>query len=85
MARWLAKGAWHRSIASLPAALLTALVYALHQDFFNRPFDAPLTKRMAPLEQAVQAVLIGHAANVSMANGSKKVNVQGLLTESAKA
>ncbi|MBA2480709.1 MAG: Gfo/Idh/MocA family oxidoreductase [Planctomycetes bacterium] len=58
---------------------------ALHQDFFNRPFDAPLTNRMAPLDQAVQAVLIGHAANVSMANGSKKVRVQELLTGAAKA
>jgi len=51
----------------------------IRQDFFERPFDAPLTERQAPVEQAVQAVLIGHAANVSMANGSRPVKVQGLL------
>ncbi|MBA3707662.1 MAG: Gfo/Idh/MocA family oxidoreductase [Planctomycetes bacterium] len=56
----------------------------LLKDFFGRPFDAPLTNRMAPLEQAVQAVLIGHAANVSIANGSKRVNVQSLLADGAK-
>jgi predicted dehydrogenase len=55
----------------------------LLEDFFNRPFDAPLTDRQAPLEQAVQAVLIGHAANVSIANGSKRIAVQKLLSESA--
>ncbi|MCY3020476.1 MAG: Gfo/Idh/MocA family oxidoreductase [Planctomycetota bacterium] len=48
-------------------------------DWFGRPFDAPLTEQQAPVEQAVQAVLIGHAANVSMANGSKPVKVQELL------
>lgn len=51
----------------------------LLHDFFGRPFDAPLTEAQAPLEQAVQAVLIGHAANVSMAHGSKPVNVQDFL------
>ena len=51
----------------------------LQHDFFGRPFDAPLTEQQAPVEQAVQAVLIGHAANVSIANGSKPVKVQELL------
>lgn len=48
-------------------------------DFFGRPFDAPLTEQQAPVEQAVQAVLIGHAANVSIANNSKMVKVQDFL------
>jgi predicted dehydrogenase len=52
---------------------------ALRDDFFGRPFDAPTTESQAPVEEAVQAVLIGHAANVSMAKGSKKVNVQDFL------
>ncbi|HYF47825.1 MAG TPA: Gfo/Idh/MocA family oxidoreductase [Planctomycetota bacterium] len=51
----------------------------LQQDFFGRPFDAKPTDRMAPLEQAIQAVLIGHAANVSIANGSQPVRVQDFL------
>jgi hypothetical protein len=51
----------------------------IRYDFFGRPFDAPLTERQAPLEQAVQAVLVGHAANVSIANGSRPVKVQALL------
>jgi predicted dehydrogenase len=48
-------------------------------DFFGRPFNAPLTSNQAPLEEAIQAVLIGHAANVSIANGSQPVNVQDFL------
>ena len=48
-------------------------------DFFGRPFDAPLTANQAPLEEAIQAVLIGHAANVSIANGSQPVRVQDFL------
>jgi predicted dehydrogenase len=58
---------------------------ALREDFFGRPFDAPLTASQAPLEQAVQAVLIGHAANVSIANGSKRVKVQELLGHYAQS
>jgi predicted dehydrogenase len=58
---------------------------ALRQDFFGRPFDAPLTASQAPLEQAVQAVLIGHAANVSIANGSKPVKIQQLLEHHAQS
>jgi hypothetical protein len=49
------------------------------RDFFGRRFDAPLTKRQAPVEEAVQAVLIGHAANVSIAKGSRPVKVQEFL------
>lgn len=52
---------------------------AILHDFFGRPFDAPPTARMAPLEQAIQAVLIGHAANVSIAKGAKSVKVQDFL------
>jgi hypothetical protein len=51
----------------------------LQHDFFGRPWDAPPTKRMAPLEQAVQAILIGHAANVSIAKGGAPVKVQEFL------
>ena len=52
---------------------------ALQRDFFGRPFDAPPTSRQASVAQAMQAVLIGHAANESMASGSQPVNVQALL------
>jgi len=52
---------------------------AIQRDFFARPADAPLTDRQAPLEQAVQAVLIGHAVNVSIARGGRPVDVQSLL------
>jgi hypothetical protein len=34
---------------------------------------------MAPLEEAVQAILVGHAANVSIARGGKPIAVQDLL------
>jgi predicted dehydrogenase len=50
----------------------------LRADFFGRSWDRPLTERMAPLEEAVQAVLIGAAANQSIATG-KPVDVQALL------
>ena len=53
----------------------------IQHDFFGRPWDAPPTPHMAPLEQAVQAVLIGHAANVSIAKGSKPVKVQEFLVK----
>lgn len=56
---------------------------AIQRDFFARPFEAPPTPRQAPLEQAVQAVLIGHAVNVSMARGGRQVDVQNLLPQSA--
>ena len=51
----------------------------LRHDFFDRPWDEPPTARMAPLDQAVQAVLIGHAANVSIARGGRPVKVQEFL------
>ena len=51
----------------------------LQADFFGRPWDAEPTFRMAPVEQAIQAILIGDAANISMAQHSKPIDVQGLL------
>ena len=54
----------------------------LRDDFFGRPFDAPLKERQASLWDAGQAVLIGDAANISMANGSQPVKVQELLKQS---
>jgi predicted dehydrogenase len=51
----------------------------LQHDFFGRPFDSAPTDRQAAVEEAIQAVLIGHAANVSMANGSQPVRVQDFL------
>ncbi|MCZ7645438.1 MAG: Gfo/Idh/MocA family oxidoreductase [Planctomycetota bacterium] len=51
----------------------------IRHDFFGRPFDAKPTPQMAPLEEAVQAVLIGHAANVSLARSGKLVRVQDFL------
>ena len=56
MARWLAKGAWHRSIASLPAALLTALVYALHQDVWFWRRARPLVFGFLPIGLFYHAV-----------------------------
>ena len=52
MARWLAKGAWHRSISSLRAALVTSitvLVYALHQDFWFWRTARPLVFGFLPI------------------------------------
>jgi len=51
---------------------------ALRDDFFGRGITAKPTERMAPLDQAVQAVLIGAAANASIATG-RPVRVQELL------
>ena len=51
----------------------------LQHDFFGRPWDAAPTARMAPVAQAIQAILIGHAANVSMAKGGIPVDAQALL------
>ncbi len=51
---------------------------ALRADFFGRPLGSAVTERMAPLDQAVQAVLIGAAANVSIASG-QPIRVQELL------
>jgi predicted dehydrogenase len=51
----------------------------IQHDLFNRPWDEKPTERMAPLEEAVQAILVGHAANVSIARGGKPIAVQDLL------
>ncbi len=51
----------------------------LRDEFFGRPFDAPATERQASLWEAGQAVLIGDAANISIAHGSQVVDVQSLL------
>lgn len=51
---------------------------SLLDDLFRRDWEAEPTERMAPLEQAVQAVLIGDAANRSIATG-QAVDVQSLL------
>ena len=50
----------------------------LRADFFSRPWNAKPTAQMASLEEAVQAVLIGAAANRSIASG-RPVKVQSLL------
>lgn len=51
---------------------------SLRADFFGAPLGSKVTERMAPLDQAVQAVLVGAAANVSIATG-RPVRVQDLL------
>ena len=51
----------------------------LRADLFARPWDAGGNERMASLDEAVQAVLIGAAANASIAGGGMPVNVQDLL------
>jgi predicted dehydrogenase len=50
----------------------------LRAEFFGRDWSAGRSENMASLEEAVQAVLIGAAANRSIAAG-KPVNVQRLL------
>ncbi len=50
----------------------------LRDEFFGRGNNPAPTERMAPLDQAVQAVLVGAAANVSIATG-RPVRVQDLL------
>ena len=45
----LATGAWHRSIASLPAALIVAAVYLLHQDFWFWRSARPLVFGFLPI------------------------------------
>ncbi len=56
---WLAKGACHRSIASLRAALvacITALVYVLHQDFWFWRSARPLVFGFLPVGLFYHAV-----------------------------
>ncbi len=50
-------------------------------ELFTRPFDAPLTDRQATLEDGAWAVLIGAAANRSIAEGSRPIQVKSLLAE----
>ena len=50
----------------------------LRQELLGRDWDLPPTERMAPLEQAIQAVMVGAAANQSIATG-QPVDVQALL------
>ena len=45
----LATATWHRSIASLPAALLTLVVYLLHQDFWFWRSARPLVFGFLPI------------------------------------
>ena len=45
----LATRAWHRSIASLPLALITAAVYLLHQDFWFWRTARPLVFGVLPI------------------------------------
>ena len=52
----------------------------LRAEFFGRGNDPTPTERMAPLDQALQAVLVGAAANVSIATG-QPVRVQELLED----
>ena len=51
----------------------------LRMDFFLRDKNAPRKPEMASLEEAVQAIIIGSAANISMAKGGKPVKIQELL------
>jgi len=55
----LAKGAWDRSISSLPVALValvTVLVYVLHQDFWFWRTARPLVFGMLPVGLFYHAV-----------------------------
>lgn len=56
----------------------------LREDFFARPWDAPRPERMASLDEAIQAVAIGAAANESIARGGQKIHIQEFLTTDAK-
>lgn len=58
---------------------------SLREDFFIRPWDAPRPDRMATLNEAIQAVLIGAAANQSMALNGEAVLVQNLLNDPCEA
>lgn len=50
----------------------------LQDDLFGRDWDLPPTEQMASLDQALQAVLVGAAANQAIATG-QPVDVQSLL------
>jgi predicted dehydrogenase len=53
----------------------------LRHDFFAKPWDEPRNEHMATVDEAVQAVLIGHAINKSLAAGGKAIDVQALLVK----
>ena len=53
----------------------------LRADLFARPWEAGANDRMATLDDAVQAVLIGAAANASIAEDGARVRVQDLLEQ----
>ncbi|MFO7897588.1 MAG: Gfo/Idh/MocA family oxidoreductase [Planctomycetota bacterium] len=53
----------------------------LRHDFFGRDWALEPNDRMASLAEAVQAVLVGAAANRSIANAGEPVDVQSLLDE----
>jgi predicted dehydrogenase len=50
-------------------------------EIFDRPLDAPLTDRLASLEDGAWAVLVGAAANRSIAEESRPIDVSSLLQE----
>ncbi len=52
----------------------------LRHDFFARDWALEPNDRMASLDQAVQAVLIGAAANQSIAEGGRPIDIQALIT-----
>ncbi len=52
---------------------------ALRDHLFDLDWNAPRPDSMAPLEQGMQAVLIGVAANESIARGGAEIDVQSLL------
>lgn len=52
---------------------------SLLPELFGRPLRAPLTDRQASLEDGAWAVLVGAAANLSMAEDSRPVDVRALL------
>jgi len=52
----------------------------LRADFFDLDWDAPRPSAMATLDEAVQAVLVGLAANRSIARGGAEIDVQSLLS-----
>ena len=43
------KGTWHRSIAFLPVAIITVIVYALHQDVWFWRTARPLVFGFLPI------------------------------------
>jgi len=52
---------------------------SLLQEFIGQPWDAPRSNCMATLDEAIQAVIIGAAANASIAGNGAPINAQDLL------